>query len=225
MSSIEIFNRDNLPILSLSRKASIVFADFVYENKDFRWVGEYWEVLENAGVFMAMTDFHTICELGVYMKNLPNSEFINHIVWKNEWGNHPKDRFHQCFDDILIFAKGNKHKFYSDRVQIPKATANTKLNPSGRQTKTATAFISDCCLTTVSKERIKKQDGHLIKWQKPLSLIDRILLPFSDENDLIIDPFMGSGTIGEWCKLNNRDYIGFENDLETFKLAEQRIKK
>lgn len=48
--------------------------------------------------------------------------------------------------------------------------------------------------------------------QKPLKLIERLVLTSSNENDLILDPFMGSGTTAEACQVNNRTYIGFETD-------------
>ena len=202
-----------------------IFADFVYENNDFSWADHSWNALQEGGVLIAMTDYHTVFELGVHLKTLPNAHFLNHLVWKNEWGNHPKDRFHQCFDDILIFTKGKEHKFYSDRIQVPKATVNTKLNKSGRLTKTATAFINDICLTTTSNERIKQDDGHLIKWQKPLDLMSRLFLPFTNEDDVILDLFMGSGTLGEWCLRNKRFYVGVENNYNTYQLATKRLRE
>jgi site-specific DNA-methyltransferase (adenine-specific) len=151
------------------------------------------------------------------------ANFINHLVWKNEWGNHPKKKFHQCYDDILIFSKGKDYKFYPDRVQVHKATANTKLNPSGRITKTATAWIDDITLTTTARERVKKKDGHNLRWQKPSKLYDRIILPFTDISDNILDPFMGSGSLGKWCKQNERKYTGIEFDEEVYNLALENI--
>jgi modification methylase len=220
----KIYNEDNMNFDMGWDKYDVIFADYVYENLDFNWAFRYWNHLKIGGVFIAMTDFHSVFEFGFIMKQLADAELVNHLVWKNEWGNHPKDRFHQCFDDIIIFSKGKHKHFYSDRIQIPKATAKTKLNPSGRETKTATAFIDDICLTTTSLERVKQEDGHLIKWQKPLKLMDRIMLPFTDRGDVILDLFMGSGTLGEWAIKNNRNYIGIENDLVVFKLAENRLK-
>jgi DNA modification methylase len=217
----ELYNFDNM-IVDPNDTYDVIFADYVYENSDFSWVDKFWIYLNPGGIFVGMTDFHTVFEYGMKMKSMKNATFVNHLVWKNEWGNHPKDRFHQCFDDIIIFSKGN-HKFYSDRVQIDKVTKNKGLNPSGRETKTATAFISDICLTTTSKERIKTNDGHLIKWQKPLDLIQRILGPFTDQGDKVLDLFMGSGTVGEWCIKNNRFYVGIEKNEETYLLAERRI--
>jgi DNA modification methylase len=223
MSSINLYNEDNMVFPPSENIADVIFADFIYENNDFSWVYKYWYLLKSGGVFIAMCDHHVIFDLGTYFKFMKDIKFVNHLVWKNEWGNHPKNRFHQCFDNILIFSKGKHVKFYSDRIQVPKATVNSNLNPSNRQTKTATAFINDICLTTVANERVKDKDGNLVKWQKPLALINRLLLPFTDEGDLIVDPFMGSGTVGVWCKQNNRNYIGIENNTEMFEVAKARI--
>lgn len=219
----KIYNENNNKQL-YDAPVDIFFADYVYENLDFSWAKYHWDNLKTGGIFIAMTDWHSNGEYKVFMKTLQDSKEVNDIVWKNEWGNHPKDRFHQCYDNIIIFSKG-MHKFYPERVQIPKITANTKLNPSGRATKTATAWIDDICLTTTSKERVKTQDGHLIRWQKPIKLIDRLMQAFSNENDMVVDLFMGSGSVGEWCILNNRNYIGYEIDNDVFKLAKTRLEK
>ena len=219
----KLFNTDNME-LEVYGEYDVIFADYIYENLDFNWLLRYWNYLKNGGIFVAMTDYHSVFEFGFLAKQLTDSCFVNHLVYENEWGNHPKDRFHQCFDDIVIFSKGKHNHFYSDRIQVDKVTKNKGLNPSGRETKTATAFISDICLTTTSKERVKQEDGHLIRWQKPVALIQRLLDPFTDKGDTVLDLFMGSGTVGEWCILNDRNYIGIENDPIVFGLAEKRLK-
>ena len=115
-------------------------------------------------------------------------------------------------------------KFYPEKIQVPKATAKSKgLNRFGKDTKPATAWIDDITLTTVARERVKKPDGKLIRWQKPLGLYSRIISPFTDENDWVIDAFAGSGSLGKWCRLNGRNYIGIEYDKEVYKLAKNNI--
>lgn len=203
--------------------ANVIFADYVYENTNFDWIDKWWPKLVYRGVFIAMTDHHSIFELGTKLMSMRDAKLVNHLVWKNEWGNYPKDRFHQSFDNIVIVSKGLHCNFYGDKIQIPKATAKTKLNPSGRQTKTATAFIDDICLTTTSCERVRMPDGKLIPWQKPLKLMQRILAPFVDPDDLLLDLFMGSGTAGVWALSNGVNYIGIESDLVVFSVAEKRI--
>lgn len=220
-----ILQMDNMKY-ELNEQADIVFCDFVYENLNFQWVDKYWNFIKDGGILIAMCDFHSQHRYRCYMEDhIHHSNFVNHLVNKCEWGNHPKDRFHQCYDDIIIYSKGKNYKFYSEKIQVPKKTLTKGLNPSGRTTKTATAWIDDCTLTTTAKERIKEDNGHLVKWQKPMSLMNRILNPFATENCLIVDPFMGSGTCGEYAILNNMNYVGIEYDKEVFKLAEKRLKK
>jgi site-specific DNA-methyltransferase (adenine-specific) len=57
----------------------------------------------------------------------------------------------------------------------------------------------------------------------PLSLAEKAIKNFSKENDIVLDPFMGTGTTGVACKNLNRDFIGIELDQEYFKIAKERI--
>jgi len=61
--------------------------------------------------------------------------------------------------------------------------------------------------------------------QKNLKLIEYILNIHSNENDLILDPFMGGGTTGVAAANNNRNFIGIEKDKEYFTIAKNRIEK
>ena len=59
--------------------------------------------------------------------------------------------------------------------------------------------------------------------QKPVGLMEWILKYYTRENDLVLDPTMGSGSTGVACKNTNRNFIGIEMDEEIFKTAEERI--
>jgi DNA modification methylase len=59
--------------------------------------------------------------------------------------------------------------------------------------------------------------------QKPLNIITELIKRHTNENDLVLDPFMGSGTTGVACKNLNRDFIGVEKDKKYFKIAKERI--
>jgi len=59
--------------------------------------------------------------------------------------------------------------------------------------------------------------------QKPVLLLEDLIKTFSNENDLVVDLTMGSGSTGVACKNTNRNFIGIEMNDEYFKIAEQRI--
>lgn len=206
-----------------AHSVDLAYCDPIYEKTHINWTHLVYELIRENGILIVQTDWHTQHKYRNYLELVLGLTFVNHLVWKNEWGNHPKNRFHQCYDDILVYCKGKNYKFYPERIQIPKKTLSRGLNPSGRTTKTATAWIDDITLTTVSSERIKKSNGHLIRWQKPLRLYDRIIAPFSDKSDIVLDPFMGSGSLGKWCVKNERNYIGIESDEEVYNLALKNI--
>ena len=68
----------------------------------------------------------------------------------------------------------------------------------------------------------KDYDGHH-PTQKPILLLEDLIKTFSNENDLVVDLTMGSGSTGVACKNTNRDFIGIEMNYEYFNIAEQRI--
>jgi len=61
--------------------------------------------------------------------------------------------------------------------------------------------------------------------QKPVLLLEDLIKTFSNENDLVVDLTMGSGSTGVACMNTNRDFIGIELDENYFKIAEERIEK
>ena len=61
--------------------------------------------------------------------------------------------------------------------------------------------------------------------QKPIDLTEYLISKFSDKEDVILDPFMGSGTTAIACLNTNRQYIGFEIDETYYKLSLDRIEK
>ncbi len=149
---------------------------------------------------------------------------INICIYKQEWGGKPKKGFPNKHDYILIYSNGDSWKWYGDRIQVPKKTLTPKLNPSGRTTKTPCSVWDDLGnFSTMSKERIKFDGGKNLPYQKPLKMYDRLLLPFTDEGDFVLDLFAGSASVGAWCKQNNRNYLGIEQDLEIYSIAKKRL--
>jgi len=72
--------------------------------------------------------------------------------------------------------------------------------------------------------KYKKEYSGQHPTQKPVLLLEDLIKTFSNENDLVVDLTMGSGSTGVACKNTNRDFTGIEMNEEYFKIAEKRIK-
>ena len=59
--------------------------------------------------------------------------------------------------------------------------------------------------------------------QKPVYLLERIILASTRENDVVLDPFCGSSTTGVACKHLGRNYIGIDNNPDYIKLSIERL--
>lgn len=59
--------------------------------------------------------------------------------------------------------------------------------------------------------------------EKPIELLEYLIKTYTDENDLILDNCMGSGTTGLACKNTNRNFIGIEIDEKSFEIAKKRL--
>ena len=75
-------------------------------------------------------------------------------------------------------------------------------------------------ITTTNKEDKKKYNHPTIK---PLNIIENFIINSSQENDIVLDCFMGSGTTGVACKNLNRNFIGIEINEEYYNIAKDRI--
>ena len=75
------------------------------------------------------------------------------------------------------------------------------------------------------KERIKLNGEKVHSTQKPEALLYRIVVATSNPGDIVLDPFMGSGTTGAIAKRLGRNFVGIEKEDIYIKIANERIKK
>jgi len=69
---------------------------------------------------------------------------------------------------------------------------------------------------------VRKNDDHEAKF--PLELASRVIRLFSNQGDIILDPFLGSGTTAMAAIINNRQYIGIEKELKYVELSKRNVK-
>lgn len=78
-------------------------------------------------------------------------------------------------------------------------------------------------ITFASDKQRTKLDGTIHPTQKPLALLEYLVKSYTDENDLVLDSFAGSGTTGLACKNLNRRFIMIEKEIEYVNLSKKRI--
>ena len=133
----------------------------------------------------------------------------------------------RAHEDIVIFYK--KQPTYNPQMTqgtpYDKGTAVRDTEAYGIQTK-AVHVKNDSGLRyprSVIYFKTAEGEGKYHPTQKPVDLYRWLIRTFSNEGDLVLDPCMGSGTTGIASKLENRNFVGIEQEEEYFSIAHQRI--
>ncbi len=123
------------------------------------------------------------------------------------------------FVKCLIWNKGNKIMggYYMSQFEYILFLRKGK---SKRINNCGTADI-----LSISNKKTKINGKNIHDTEKPVELMEILIANSSNENDLILDPFMGSGSTGVACKNLNRKFIGIELDENYFKIAKERIEE
>lgn len=166
-----------------------------------------------------------------YDVNEFNTEFIrvmkniNIYIWCNkvqipEYFNFYVDK-HKCKFDILRWEKTNALPTYSNKYLSD--TEFCLYFRKGGMCKPNTYEDAKTYYSAPINAKDKKKWGH--PTIKPLDFTQKLIRNSSNEGDIILDPFMGSGTTCVAAKLENRQFIGIEIDKEYFNIAKERITK
>jgi len=124
--------------------------------------------------------------------------------------------------EVFKIDKLNEFKEFAELKQIDKKYRTDLLKQMNEQyPSTFNLWEGNKYKSNILKYK-KDYDGHH-PTQKPVLLLEDLIKTFSNENDLVVDLTMGSGSTGVACKNTNRNFIGIEKDEQYFKIAEQRI--
>lgn len=187
-------------------------AGSLIEKHDFNrtWIGLCHNVLTLNGTIWISGTFHNIYSVGMALEE-EGYKIINNITWQKT--NPPPNLACRCFtnstETILWAKKNDKKARHLFNYKIMKS-----LN-GGKQEK-------DVWTGGLTPPGEKVHGKH--PTQKPLYLLEKILLASTNEGDLVLDPFCGSSTTGVACKKLGRRYIGFDNNEEYIKLSIERLK-
>ena len=188
--------------------------DTVFHNE---WISACRRILKPEGTIWVSGTYHSIYQCG-YILQRNGFHILNDIVWfKPNASPNLSCRFFTASHETILWArKGRKakHTFNYDEMK-------NGLFPEDKLKKERTQMRSVWSIAT-PKSGEKEHGRH--PTQKPLDLLKRIVLASTNEHDIVLDPFCGSGTTGIACKrLKNRQFIGIEIDRNYCALAKSRL--
>lgn len=185
------------------------------------WISKVRIILKNTGSLYISCTHHNIAEIILTAKKT-GFKLNNILTWykTNAMPNITKRTFTHSTEFVCWFVKGKKWKFNYEVIK----NFNPHKTKDGKS-KQLRDFIDFIEMPIVQgKERIKGENGRALHpTQKPEKLIELILLASSDENDLILDPFFGTGTTGFVASRLKRNWIGIEINEDYCNIAHNRI--
>lgn len=152
-------------------------------------------------------------------------KMINRVAWTFGHGAHCRNRLSGRYETICIYSRSKDYTFNLDDIRIPQKYPQKKHykgpkkgqlsgNPLGKNP----ADVWD--ITNVKNNHPEKTEHPC---QFPEELCSRIVRAFSNKGEVVMDPFMGSGTTGKVAKDLGRKFIGIEMDTKFFNIAKERI--
>ncbi|WP_338661332.1 site-specific DNA-methyltransferase [Pararoseomonas sp. SCSIO 73927] len=177
------------------------------------WLTECRRILRKDGTIWVMGAYHNVFRLGVALQDL-GFWILNDVVWRksNPMPNFRGRRFTNAHETLIWAARGEESRYRFNYAAM-KAMNDDKQMRSD--------WLIPLC---TGGERLRGEDGRkLHPTQKPEALLHRVILSCTAPGEVILDPFLGTGTTAAVAKRLGRRFIGLERDEGYADAAEARI--
>ena len=211
---------ESVDLIATDPPYEINYSNFEWDKKNLDWEyisKEFSRVLKKNGNIIIFQGWSQV----INTINIFNNIFLlkNWIIYDRIKGRGAKTNLVSTREDVLWYVKEDKNYTYNKIFSnIKKATGGTIGRKNGSEYRALSNVWTDISpIVPWSPERVAHPT------QKPLMLMNRIVTIFSNENDWVLDPFMGSGSTMVSAKNLGRNYLGCEIDKEYFEIAKLRI--
>ena len=191
------------------------FSSFsAYDDFTRAWLIACRRVMKPSATLWVIGSYHNIFRVGSILQDL-GFWILNDIVWRksNPMPNFRGRRFTNAHETLIWAARdAAKHNYTFNYEALKAGNDDVQMRSDW--------FIPLC----TGEERLKGADGKkLHPTQKPESLLARVILSASRPDDLVLDPFSGTGTTGAVAHRLRRRFIGIERSSEYAAAARERI--
>jgi site-specific DNA-methyltransferase (adenine-specific) len=181
---------------------------------------EAYRILKPNGSLYFHIDYREVHYCKILLDQIFGREsFLNEIIWAYDYGARTKKKWPTKHDNILWYAKNpENYCFNIDTIdRIPYMAPGLV----GKDKAALGKLPTDTWWHTIVPTNGKEKTGY--PTQKPLGILRRIILASSNENDLVMDFFAGSGTTGAVCLEMDRQFILVDNNPQSIQTMQKRF--
>ncbi len=181
---------------------------------------EAYRVLKPQGSFYFHIDYREVHYCKVLLDSIFGREnFLNEIIWAYDFGGRAKNRWPAKHDNILFYVKDHHNYVFNREAidRIPYLAPGLVGEEKARRGKLPT----DTWWHTIVGTNSREKTGY--PTQKPVAILERIIRASSNEGDVVLDFFAGSGTTGQACLNLNRQFILIDNNLQALAVMRSRF--
>ena len=190
------------------------FADFPsYDAFTREWLAECRRLLRKDGTIWVIGAYHNIFRLGAILQDL-GFWILNDVVWRksNPMPNFRGRRFTNAHETLIWAARGRDSRYRFNYQSMKALNDDLQMRSD---------WLLPLC---TGKERLQNRHGlKLHPTQKPEALLHRVLLASTAPGDVVLDPFLGTGTTAAVAKRLRRHYVGIERHPDYAEAAIGRL--
>jgi len=165
----------------------------------------------------------------------------NRIIWHFNFGLHSSKRLSGRYETVLWFTKSDAYKFNNDAIRVPQLYPGKRHsekknghagklsgNPLGKNatdfwTFSAEAHLREEGIWELPNVKANHPEKTIHPCQFPLELVERCVLAFTEPGDLVLDPFVGTGTSVIAALKHGRRAVGIDKDAAYLAIARERV--
>ena len=186
-----------------------------YDRFTDSWLKAARRILKPNGAIWVIGSYHNIFRVGASLQN-KGFWILNDVIWRksNPMPNFRGKRLTNAHETMIWASKSEGAKYTFNYEALKSLNEGVQMRSD---------WILPICN---GNERIKNNKGEKAHpTQKPESLLHRVLIGTTNPNDIVLDPFFGTGTTGVVCKKLGRKFVGIEKNATYIKEAKKRILK
>ncbi len=192
------------------------FADFAaYDTFTRAWLEECRRLLRKDGTIWVIGAYHNIFRIGAILQDL-GFWILNDVVWRksNPMPNFRGRRFTNAHETLIWAARGRDSRYKFNYHSMKALNDDVQMRSD---------WLMPLC---TGPERLRNQHGlKLHPTQKPEALLHRVLLAATAPDDVVLDPFLGTGTTAVVAKRLGRHFVGIERHPAYVEAAMARVNK